>query len=158
MENELIWWGINFITASQWVRFPGDLSVGDQVVLDAALAKNSIFVPLQNWVHNRIPFRDGSMGLLRLLILLPLVARRLKSSRFKEAASNPDAAARHTAAAPTPYTNGIPCRAAGGFANGAAPRRTAISPATVAGRHGHHSDEHLPRLGKPQAKREPTEA
>ncbi len=96
------------------------------------------------------------VGGLALLILLPLVARRLKSSRFKEAASNPDAAARHTAAAPTPYTNGS--RAAGGFANDAAPRRTAISPATVAGRNGHHSDEHRTRLGKPQAKREPTEA
>ena len=96
------------------------------------------------------------VGGLALLILLPVVARRLKSGRFKEAASNPDAAARYTAAAPTPYTNGS--RAAGGFANGAAPRRTAISPAIVAGRNGHHTDEHRPRLGNPQAKREPTEA
>ena len=72
------------------------------------------------------------VGGLALLILLPLIARR-------------------PAAAPTPYTNGS------GHANGTAPRRTASSPATTAECNGHHTDEHLHHLGKPQAEREPTE-
>ena len=91
------------------------------------------------------------VGGLALLILLPLVARRLKSGRFKETALAPDAAARRLAAAPTPYTNGS------GHATGTAPRRTASSPATAAECNGHHTDEHLHHLGKPQAEREPTE-
>ena len=89
------------------------------------------------------------VGGLTLLILLPIIARRLKSSRFQEPASNPGSTPPLTVAAPPLHANGS--------VNGAAPRPPASSPASVAGLNGHHAGGHLPRQGRPQAEREPTE-
>ena len=108
-------------------------------------------------------------GGLALLIVILVAARRLKSGRLREGAtqtphgagrerltSSPDAyAARHKEPAPILHNYGS--IAADGFINVVAPRRPEVAVARVAGSKGHQRDAHLSGWERQRARRDPIE-